>query len=226
MNNIKRIYLLPDAEIDDLYERPIFNKNEQHLYFELTQAELDVLDQFRNLKTKVYLILQVAYFKAKSQFFTFQFEEVSSDVEYVLLKFFNKTGINLRGSIVRQTINQQKQIILALFNYKDCSTENIALIEDHICELLRYYPKVHDAFRQLLTYLDNQKIIIPTYRGLQDLFTNAFVRENKRLSLLLDLIPQDKQKQLSELISNEDGITQLNTIRFDQKNLVPSHLLK
>jgi hypothetical protein len=27
-----RIYLLPDAEIDDLYERPIFNKNEQLLY--------------------------------------------------------------------------------------------------------------------------------------------------------------------------------------------------
>lgn len=218
MNNIKRIYLLPDAEIDDLYERPIFNKNEQLLYFEMTQAELDVLDQFRNLKTKVYLILQLAFFKAKNQFFTFQFEEVSSDVEYVLLKFFNKTGMSLQGGIVRQKINQQKQSILSLFNYKNCSTENMALIEDHICELLRYYPKVHDAFRQLLTYLDNQKIIIPTYRSLQDLFTNAFARENKRLELLLDLIPQDKQKKLLGLITNKDGITQLNTIRFDQKN--------
>ena len=133
MNNIKRIYLLPDAEIDDLYERPIFNKNEQLLYFEMTQAELNVLDQFRNLKTKVYLILQLSYFKAKNQFFTFQFEEVSSDVEYVLLKFFNKTGTSLQGGIVRQKINQQKQIILALFSYKDCSAENMVLIEDHIC---------------------------------------------------------------------------------------------
>ena len=98
MNNIKRIYLLPDAEIDDLYERPIFNKNEQLLYFEMTQAELDVLEQFRNLKTKVYLILQLSYFKAKNQFFTFQFEEVISDVEYVLLTFFNKTGTSCQSA--------------------------------------------------------------------------------------------------------------------------------
>jgi hypothetical protein len=218
MNNIKRIYLLPDAEIDDLYERPIFNKNEQLLYFKMTQAELDVLEQFRNLKTKVYLILQLSYFKAKNQFFTFQFEEVISDVEYVLLTFFNKTGTSLQGGITRQAINQQKQIILTLFDYKDCSAENMALIETHLCELLRYYPKVHDAFRQLLTYLDNQKIVIPTYRNLQDMFTQAFVKEEYRLSQLIALMPESHQQQLSELIMKEDGITQLNIIRSDQKN--------
>lgn len=76
MKNIKRIYLLPDAEIDDLYARPTFNKNEQELYFEMTQSELDTLVQFGTIKTKVYFILQLAYFKAKNQFFTFSFVSV------------------------------------------------------------------------------------------------------------------------------------------------------
>ncbi len=65
MNNLKRLYLLSDAEIDDLYTRPIFNHNERLLYFEMNQGELNALDQFGTLKTKMYFILQLAYFKAK-----------------------------------------------------------------------------------------------------------------------------------------------------------------
>ncbi|CAO5682397.1 MAG: hypothetical protein HEEMFOPI_01654 [Holosporales bacterium] len=91
-------------------------------------------------------------------------------------------------------------------------------IEDHTCELLRYYPKIHDTFRQLLTYFDNQRIIIPTYRHLQDMLTKAISREEKRLTQIISLIPKDKQEQLSILIKNQDGVTQLNAIRSDQKN--------
>ena len=53
MTNLKRIYLLPDAEIADLYGRPIFNQNERQLYFELSQVELDLLGQFGTIKTKI-----------------------------------------------------------------------------------------------------------------------------------------------------------------------------
>jgi hypothetical protein len=71
MNKLKRLSLLPEPEIADLYARPIFNQNEQRLYFEMNQNELDALNQFGSIKTKVYFILQLAYFKAKHQFFTF-----------------------------------------------------------------------------------------------------------------------------------------------------------
>ncbi len=127
------------------------------------------------LKTKVHFILQLAYFKAKNQFFTFTFDDVRADVDYVLAKFFKKTDVVFQGNITRQRINQQKQIILNLFDYQAWSVEQAIQVETHIGELLRYYPKSHDAFRQLLVYLDNQKIVIPSYRSLQDMFTQAFV---------------------------------------------------
>lgn len=161
MTNLKRIYLLPEAEIADLYARPVFNQNEQQLYFELTQVELDTLGQFGTIKTKVHFILQLAYFKAKNQFFTFTFDDVRADVDYVLAKFFKKTDGVFQGNISRQRINQQKQIILNLFDYQAWSVKQAIQVEAHIGELLRYYPKSHDAFRQLLVYLDNQKIVIP-----------------------------------------------------------------
>ncbi len=218
MSTLKRLFLLPQAEISDLYERPIFNQNEQLLYFKMTQVELDALDQFKTIKTKVYFILQLAYFKAKNQFFAFEFDDVRADVNYVLLNFFKKPDKVLQGSITRQRIRQQKQAILILFNYQDWSTEKAILIETHLCELLRYYPRSHDAFRQLLAYLDNKKIVIPTYRNLQDMFTEAFAKENKRLSQLITLIPQAQQEQLAELITQKDGISPLNILRSDQKN--------
>jgi hypothetical protein len=52
MPNLKRIYLIPEAEIADLYARPVFNQNEQKLYFDLNQGELDLLKQFGTIKTK------------------------------------------------------------------------------------------------------------------------------------------------------------------------------
>ncbi|WP_342221187.1 hypothetical protein [Candidatus Fukatsuia endosymbiont of Tuberolachnus salignus] len=52
--------------------------------FEMNQVELDKLSQFGTLKTKIYFILQLAYFKAKNQFFIFVFEDVLADVAYVL----------------------------------------------------------------------------------------------------------------------------------------------
>ena len=218
MTNLKRIYLLPEAEIADLCARPIFNQNEQRLYFELTQVELNTPGQFGTIKTKVYFILQLAYFKARNQFFTFTFDDVRADVDYVLAKFFKITDVLFQGCITRQRINWQKTIILNLFDYQDWSVKQVIQVEAHIGELLRYYPKGHDAFRQLLVYLDNQKIVIPTYRRLQDMFTQAFVNEGDRLDQLILLMPQEQQEPLSELIDREDGITKLNILRSDQKN--------
>jgi hypothetical protein len=218
MTKLKRIYLLPEAEIVDLYARPIFNQNEQQLYFDLNKFELDMLGQFGTIKTKVYFILQLAYFKAKNQFFTFTFDDAQTDVQYVLAKFFKKSDAQFQGSITRKRINQQKQIILNMFEYQDWSVKQALQVEAHTCELLRYYPKGHDTFRQLLVYLDNQKIVIPTYRSLQDMFTQAFANEGDRLNQLVLLMPPRQQEQLSILIDRENGITKLNIIRADQKN--------
>ncbi|MCC8389469.1 MULTISPECIES: DUF4158 domain-containing protein [Photorhabdus] len=48
MENIKRIHLLSNTEIEELYACPEFNDHEQILYFSLSPAERVVLEQFRN----------------------------------------------------------------------------------------------------------------------------------------------------------------------------------
>ena len=87
MANIKRIQLLSKAEICELYDLPEFNSNEQKLYFALTAEEFLALNNYTNIKTRVYFILQLGYFKAKQRFFDFKFENVFADVNYILSSF-------------------------------------------------------------------------------------------------------------------------------------------
>lgn len=218
MSHLKRLYLLPKAEIDNLYARPTFNTDEQEIYFTMNQEELNALAQYTNTKTRVFFVLQLGYFKAKYQFFNFTFEDARSDVDYILSNFFNKRELILSGRISRGYISDQKQAILQLFDYKDWSEEQKIFIETHLGELLKYYPKVHDALRQLLVYIESQRIVAPSYRSLQDMFTQAYANENNRLSQKILLIPAPKQTQLSALIQRNDGITKLNVIRADQKD--------
>lgn len=146
MANLKRLYLLSEAEIDELYSRPIFNQEERRVYFDLNKDELDALEQLSTIKTRLYFILQLGYFKAKHQFFTFNLDEVKDDVAFLLQHFFQETNLKMEGCIARNSISMHKKMILKLFEYTEWSNQQALITERHICELLRFYPKGHDTF--------------------------------------------------------------------------------
>lgn len=144
MTNTTHIQLLSKNEIADLYDRPDFNSDERKLYLTISeQDESCLLNHYSTLKTRIYFILQLGYFKAKHQFFDFYFEDVRNDVDYIISHFSNVDQATLSGRISRNCIRQQKNDILQLFDYQDWSSKHEPQIESHLCELLRYYPKYH-----------------------------------------------------------------------------------
>ncbi|MGJ0576950.1 DUF4158 domain-containing protein [Xenorhabdus bovienii] len=174
LENIKRIQLLSNAEVEELYSQPEFNDHEQRLYFTLTQSERDALAQFSNTKTRIFFILQLGYFKAKQQFFSFSLEDVSNDVQFIANVYYkNSLTTSFTGRISRDYVRIQRQVILSLFNYCAWTSDLVSDIQSHISNLLRYYPKGHSAFRQLLVYFDHQKIIIPSYTSFQGHVLNS-----------------------------------------------------
>ncbi len=220
MDNTKRIQLLTEAEISDLYDRPDFTADERELFFAISQSEQEKLAQYHNVRTQVYFILQLGYFKAKQQFFRFTFEEVADDTLFILKKFFDQAQADNQwnGGLSRDSLRSQKQAILDLFEYQDWSTTIEPTVFAKLCELIRYFPKGHSALRQLLFYLDRQRIITPTYRKLQDMFSEAFAVEEARIKPILQSIPDYWREQLSALIDHEDGLNQLTLLKADQKD--------
>ena len=221
MKNTKRIHLLSSAEVEELYARPIFNTNEQQLYFALDQSERTTLSRHSKTKTRIYFILQLGYFKAKQQFFNFSLDDVSNDVQFIVNTYYSDAPTKLfTGRVSRDYIRIQRQAILSLFDFHNWSSDFVSDTQAHTGDLLRYYPKGHSAFRQMLAYFDYKKIIIPSYTTLQDIFSRAYIEEEKRLSNLMVSTPASVSDQLADLIDRSDGITALNIIRADQKDFL------
>ena len=87
IDNEKRIHILNQSDINDLYKFPKFTDEERQWYFELNNKEQNFLKLSISLASKVDIILQLGYFKAKNQFFKFQFDDVEADVNYILNQY-------------------------------------------------------------------------------------------------------------------------------------------
>ncbi len=126
--------------------------------------------------------------------------------------------MSFTSRISRDYMRIQRQTILSLFNYRNWTSDFTPETQTHIGYLLRYSPKGHSAFRQLLAYFDHPKIIIPSYTTLQDIFNRTFSDEEKRLNTIVVSIPISISDQLAAVVHRDDGITALNIIRADQKD--------
>jgi TnpA family transposase len=218
-----RITLLSDKEISDTYDRPIFCDELRSLYFSLSKAENETLSAYKTTNMKIYFILQHGYFKAKQQFFKFTLDEVKEDIHYISSKYFNATDIATLKIPYRENINKQQKEILNIHGFRKWDNAFVSGTTIKIGDLLKRYPKGSDTFCQLQKYLENEKIVIPTYRTCQDMFTEAFAIEESRLSLLVNEMPKDIQDKLGSLISNtkdnkDNGIIKLSIIKQDQKD--------
>src|SRR3989338_10845409 len=90
----QRLKILSKSEINELYDIPHFNSNEKEKYFSLDKKEYAAMSECGSLASKVHFILQLGYFKATSQFFNCAFDEVSSDVNFILRKHCDNTKLH------------------------------------------------------------------------------------------------------------------------------------
>ena len=70
----KRLRILGEDEIEDLYERPRFTREERIQYFSISPTEKAALEQLHSIKSQIYFILQSGYFKARHMFLSSTFE--------------------------------------------------------------------------------------------------------------------------------------------------------
>ena len=76
----KRLRILGDDEIEAVYRRPRFTHEERLEYFSLSPTEKAALEQLHSIKSRIYFILQLGYFKARqpSQFRSDLYQTISN----------------------------------------------------------------------------------------------------------------------------------------------------
>jgi hypothetical protein len=162
-----RLSILTRHEIDELYALPRFTDEDRHAWFELGEAEQQLVHA-RTPPVAAHLILQLGYFKAKSQFFEYGPDDVQDDLRYVLARYFTETDPGTISAPSAPTRRAMQYSILELFGFRLCDSVAKAELERRAQRLAMLSTQPLFILRDSLQYLKQQRIVAPIYTFLQD----------------------------------------------------------
>jgi Domain of unknown function (DUF4158) len=216
----KRLKILEDQEIEELYGRPRFSHEERVHFFDLSPEERALADGHYNLASRVLFILQVGYFKAKTLFFAFEFEDVREDVRHILQQHYPEVhDTELTARSLKQTRHTQQGRILELYGYQDCNAGARAALMEKAAQLVRISAKPIFLFRNLLQHLESRRIVVPGYSFLQDVVSQALANERARLTVILEgRLEKTTLDALDALYVERDGMYAVTSLKRDPKD--------
>jgi len=215
-----RIKILEDQEIEELYGRPQFNHDERLHFFSLSPEERALADAHHNLANSVLFILQLGYFKARTMFFSFEFEDVREDARHILQQHYPRAGtVELSAATLKQTRHTQQRKILGLYGYRACGGNERAALMEKAGQVVRISAKPLFLFRSLLQYLESRHIVMPGYSFLQDVVSQSLAAERTRLTAILQgRLNIATVEALDELYIERDGMYAITPLKRDPKD--------
>jgi len=217
--NSRRLSILSAREVDDLYSLPRFTEDDRHLYFDLSAAEHEVVATVRTVSVAVHLTLQLGYFKAKRQFFVYKQDAVLEDLNYILKRFFPSHNLASIKIPSRPTRIEQQRIILQLFNYRLCDNDAKVELESKAQRVAMLSIQPVYIFREMIQHLTQQRVVMPSYRFLQEMIGRVVASERARITKLLSkaVIPE-VESQLNMLLQAEEGVYRISLFKHEPKD--------
>lgn len=220
----KRLRILGEDEIEDLYERPRFTREERIQYFSISPTEKAALEQLHSIKSQIYFILQSGYFKARHMFFVFNFRDVEEDVEYIRKQYFPNFKFN-ELEITKVTRLKQQRLILELFNYRSCGVEERQKLQAKARQAAMVCANPVYVFRELMHEQEEQRIVAPGYSFMQDTVGKALVYEQNRLIKIVFNHLQDPDiDALTCLLNDSSGLYEITQLKREPKDFSISEI--
>ena len=215
-----RLKILEDQEIEELYARPQFNHEERVHFFSLSSEERALADGHYNLVNRVLFILQAGYFKARTLFFSFDFDDVQADVRHVLEHHYaGFDDAELAAPSLKQTRHAQQRKILDLYGYRACDAKERAALMNKAGQVVRISAKPVFLFRTLLQHLES-----PPHSGARlQLFAGRSEPNACRGTGPTDRrarrsIEQSTVRALDALYVEHDGMYAITPLKHDPKD--------
>src|SRR5512135_3751957 len=214
----KRLRILRDDEIDALYGRPRFTPEEREEYFTLSSAEAEALEQFHSIKSRIHVILQLGYFKARQMFFALDRDEIAKDVRFIQERYFPRAPCP-DLAITKVTRLRQQRVILTLCNYRSCDAEERRRLATKARLAARVCGKPVYVFRELRHHLAEHRLVAPGYSFLQETVGRALLAEQSRLTTLVrqHLTPTESAA-LHLLLEDAQGRHEITSLKREPKD--------
>ena len=220
----RRLRILGEDEIEALYGLPRFSDEERPEYFSLSPTEKRALDQLHSIKSRIYFILQLGYFKSHHLFFVFGLPEVEADARYIQEQYYPSFQItDLR--ITKVTRLKQQGWILELFNYRICDAEHRQALSEKASQAAKVSSKPIYVFRELMHYLEDQRLVMPGYSSMQDTIGQALTHEQERLATILSQYLSGSDKEhLNQLLEDSPELYEITQLKREPKDFSASEI--
>lgn len=222
MLNNQRLYILNNQDFSSIYDRPRFSDLERRHFFVLSEPELQIIKlkpfHGRETSSKLYFIIQLAYFKAKHLFFRFQYNEVEDDVRFVLNTHLPNDPEPINLPTRKFQLSAQLQILQLMGFQYHCYEQN-NLIENKLSDIVCRTMIPIEIFEELKNTLEKTKVVLPTYSALQDAIGSAIKNEENRIiQIVQDYLTYETEQALQSLFAIEDVFYKITELKFDAKS--------
>lgn len=222
----KRIKILTETEISELFGPPTLNSNDQRFFFVLNDAELAECKRIRERDHRCMFVVLLGYFKVKPILLSPGYHQIKQDLKYVCSEVIPGPGLR-PFNLTQKTRVRIYQRIFKLTGHQRWlnKSHRSALITD-LNEHARAWSQPRSLFDRAIEYLSAQNIAIPGYTVLQDLISDVVgVTSDQFARTLEKLLSADLAKMLSELVNGNKSLT-LRQLRQSAKNFTGTELEK
>jgi TnpA family transposase len=214
-----RLSILSPLEEFAFYGFPDFDHEQRATHFEFGESEWKVILKCPSLQTKVYCALKIGYFKAKNTFFRFSLHKIpQADVNFILAQYFQNQRLDI-FTITKHEYYLQRKAISHLFGYQTWSNEFLTQLKDRARLSVKRDISPNFVAYELLTFLQNEKIVRPGYSTLQTIVSQVLTEERYRLKVCFkNHLTESHKQSLNQLLKNESTISELAALKQDAKS--------
>ena len=215
----KLLTVLPESEKSAFYDIPEFNDKQRLEFLTLTGEELELAFQRTTVAKQIYCIIQISYFKAVRIFFRIDWQQIAKDdISFILFKYFRN------HKFIEETISKREHytscsLITNYFSYQIWDSSFYSKLQEQAYLISQRDVNSQVIALELLTYLQEQKIIRPGYTTLQRIVSEAINRNNNQLiKTVHDSLSATDILLLQSILIEDDGLSKLAAIKQDAKD--------
>jgi len=221
-----RISLLSRDEYEYLYSIPELTNDDRLVLFDLSEEDHKEIKRLPGEAVKINYILQLGYFRAKTYFFNFTFQQVRQDVWFIINNYFPKTPFPKKQISKHYYYDNQKRL-LKHFEFKLITSKDNSKLQQQAKELAKRHVYPRFVFDELLNFCFQSRLVKPAYSTMQSIVSEGLQKERDRTLNKLSLhLNKDGRLALDGLLKLNDSLYQITLLKKDPKDFSTGEMRK
>lgn len=223
----KRIRILSNNEINELYQVPAFSAVEREEYFSLDNEFRTIINGISKIENRIYMILIMGYFRYKPVIHDISDTKIQKDTKYILSKYYPKVNGNIHLNISKRTKSRLTSSMLSILGFRQLTPDLKSFLIIRLKDVATICMDPEYILDELLAFLGQQRIALPGYSTVQDLISEVLNYERLRVSnIISSRMTNATAEKINSILHNDGKLNEIRGYSGNAKDFSPSEIDK